>query len=63
MFQTTVAARIGQANIESCEQMLEQRGIPILAKHCGGEAGRRMFVDSATGKVLIEIVGKNSIEL
>jgi chemotaxis protein CheD len=63
MFSTTVAARIGLQNIESCERMLGDLGIPIVARHCGGEQGRRMSLDTANGKVTIEIVGKDPIEL
>jgi chemotaxis protein CheD len=63
MFSTTVAASIGQQNIETCEKLLGELGIPIVAKHCGGEQGRRMSLDTANGMVLIEIVGQDSIEL
>jgi chemotaxis protein CheD len=63
MFPTTVAAQIGQQNIESCEQLLGELGIPIVGQHCGGEQGRRMSLNTANGKVLIEIVGQDSIEL
>jgi chemotaxis protein CheD len=63
MFTTTVAASIGLQNIESCEQMLGDLGIRIVAKHCGGEKGRRMLLDTANGKVVIEIAGEDPIEL
>ena len=63
MFSTKVAANIGLQNIESCEQLLHDLRIPILAKHCGGEQGRRMTLDTGNGIVLIEIVGQDPIEL
>ncbi len=63
MFSTTVAANIGLQNIDSCEQLLRDLRIPILAKHCGGEQGRRMTLDAGNGIVLIEIVGQDPIEL
>lgn len=63
MFSTSASANIGLQNIESCEQMLGDLGIPIVAKHCGGEQGRRMSLDTANGNVTIEIVGKDRIEL
>ena len=63
MFTTTVAGKIGLQNIESCEQVLGELGIPILARHCGGEQGRRMSLDAADGKVVIEIVGQDPLEL
>jgi chemotaxis protein CheD len=63
MFPTTVAANIGLKNIESCERLLGSLGIPILARHCGGKQGRRMSLHTASGKVVIAIVGQEPIEL
>ena len=63
MFTTTVTAGIGRQNIESCERLLGQLRIPILAKHCGGEQGRRMTFQTDNGRVVIEIVGQDPIEL
>jgi chemotaxis protein CheD len=63
MFSTTVAANIGLQNIDSCEHMLGELGIPIVARHCGGEQGRRMSLNTASGSVVIEVVGQKSIEL
>lgn len=63
MFATTVAASIGLQNIQSCEALLGELGIPILARHCGGGQGRRMSFDTASGKVIIEIVGQTLIEM
>jgi chemotaxis protein CheD len=63
MFSTTLAAQVGRQNLESCEQLLDALRIPIVAKHCGGKQGRRMSLNTATGKVLIEIVGQDPIEL
>ena len=45
------------------EQLLGELGIPIVAKHCGGKQGRRMSLNTANGKVVIEIVGQGPIEL
>lgn len=63
MFTTTVAAQIGEQNVASCERVLRELGIAILARHCGGTKGRRMSLDTATGRVRIEIVGQPAIEL
>lgn len=63
MFPTTVAAQIGRQNLEACEELLDELSIPIVARHCGGEQGRRMSLDTADGKVVIEIVGQDPIEL
>ena len=58
-----VIRTIGQQNIEACERVLGEIGIPIVGSQCGGEKGRRVTFDSATGLVTIEIVGENPIEL
>jgi chemotaxis protein CheD len=63
MFSTTAAANIGRQNMESCERLLGQLGIPIVGKHCGGGQGRRMSLNTANGRVVIEIVGQDPIEL
>jgi chemotaxis protein CheD len=63
MFSTTGAANIGRQNIASCEKILGDLGIPIVGRHCGGEQGRRMALDTSNGKVVIEIVGQDPIEL
>ena len=63
MFTTTVAANIGQQNVEMCEQLLGELGIPIVARHCGGKKGRRMSLNTADGSVVIEIVGNEPIKL
>ena len=63
MFATDVVRTIGHQNIEASEQMLDQMGIPIIGRHCGGEKGRRMTVNTANGLITIEIVGEDAIEL
>ncbi len=63
MFSTTQTANIGLQNVESCEELLSKLGIPILARHCGGNQGRRMRLNSSDGKVVIEIAGEDPIEL
>jgi chemotaxis protein CheD len=63
MFSTTPAAAIGLQNVASCEELLAKLEIPILAKHCGGKQGRRMSLNTSNGKVVIEIVGQDPIEL
>jgi chemotaxis protein CheD len=63
MFATAAAAGIGQQNVESCEVLLGQLKIPILATHCGGEQGRRMTFDPVNGIVRIEVVAREPIEI
>ena len=54
---------IGVQNIEAVERILEGLRIPIIGRHCGGEQGRRMQLDAATGAVTIDIVGAASMTI
>lgn len=63
MFSTSVRKTIGLLNIEATERFLAELRIPVIASHCGGEQGRRMSLDSNTGSVVVEIVGRDRIEL
>ncbi|MHC5113964.1 MAG: chemotaxis protein CheD [Planctomycetota bacterium] len=63
MFATKVTDTVGKRNIEACERLLDELGIPVRSRHCGGDKGRRMMLDSHTGVVTIEIVGADPIEI
>ena len=63
MFSMSVTKTIGVQNIEATEQLLEDLRIPIVARHVGGEQGRRMSLDTTTGRVVIEIVGSETFEI
>ncbi len=63
MFSTSVTRTIGAHNLEATEQLLDALGIPLTGRHCGGEQGRRMSLDTTTGIITIEIVGSDTIEL
>jgi chemotaxis protein CheD len=60
MFATAGNQTVGEMNQTAVEQLLEELRIPILGRHLGGEQGRRMSLDVATGIVTIEIVGSES---
>ncbi len=63
MFSTSAERTIGLQNIEASELLLARLQIPIVARHCGGEQGRRMLLDARTGRVVVEMVGFDPIEL
>ena len=54
---------VGTQNVSSVEHILQELRIPVTGRHCGGEQGRKMTFDLATGLVKIEIVGAESITL
>lgn len=54
---------IGEQNLIAVEKILALGNIPIVGRHIGGSAGRRMVVDVATGSVQIHIVGQDTVQL
>ncbi|MBB3109415.1 chemotaxis protein CheD [Paenibacillus phyllosphaerae] len=48
--------RIGPRNVESCKAVLSQLKIPILAEDTGGNYGRTIEFNSATGILVIRSV-------
>ena len=63
MFSTAAANTIGEQNIEAMERVLQELRIPVIARHLGGEQGRRMTLDTVTGAVTIDVVGAESVTL
>ena len=63
MFAMQSVANIGGQNVASCEQILRELRIPIVARHCGGEKGRRMTFDTDSGQLIVEVVGQPPVEL
>ena len=64
MFATAGSTNtIGTQNVLAVERILQDLRIPIIGRHCGGEQGRKMMFDLATGLVTIELVGAESITL
>ncbi|MFT4549902.1 MAG: chemotaxis protein CheD [Pseudoalteromonas tetraodonis] len=63
MFATKAVLTIGYQNIEASERILGEMGIPIVGSQCGGEKGRRVTLDAATGLITIEIAGADPMEL
>jgi chemotaxis protein CheD len=63
MFKTTVTNTVGRQNIEACDRLLDAHGIPVAGRHCGGEQGRRMMLDTSSGVVTIEVVGAEPVRI
>lgn len=54
---------IGRQNVDAVERILAELRITVIGRHCGGEQGRRMMLDIATGIVTIDIVGVDTITI
>ncbi|MDD2898493.1 MAG: hypothetical protein PHI31_07245, partial [Desulfuromonadaceae bacterium] len=44
---------IGDRNITLALQMLEEYRIPVVAKDIGGQVGRKIIMNTATGVILV----------
>lgn len=55
--------RIGPRNVESCKAMLQKFAIPVKGEDTGGNYGRTIEFDLATGKLLIRSVQQGVKEL
>lgn len=61
--ETNHGLNIGQRNQEAIEQILAELKIPVLARDLGGEAGRRMTLDTASGMITIKVPGGAEYEI
>jgi chemotaxis protein CheD len=57
MFQTVAALNIGKANQDAVEAHLAALGIPVIARDVGGDAGRHLTLDTASGIVTVRVPG------
>lgn len=57
MFAFPSGITIGDQNVAAIEQILAELDIPILAKCCGGDQGRRIALEVATGTMTVETMG------
>ncbi|GIP33091.1 chemotaxis protein CheD [Paenibacillus sp. J2TS4] len=55
--------RIGPRNVESCKALLDRFGIPVKAEDTGGNYGRTIELDCATGILHIRSVQHGSRDL
>jgi chemotaxis protein CheD len=55
--------RVGERNIAIALAVLKAFEIRVVAKHVGGNHGRKIIFNTATGKVRVEILSKTAIEI
>ncbi|GAV26179.1 chemotaxis protein CheD [Carboxydothermus islandicus] len=48
---------IGERNIAMCRKVIAQMGLKLVAEDVGGNKGRTMILDTATGNVTVKIIG------
>lgn len=54
---TSTIFQIGARNIATAERVLNEQGIPILAKSVGGSLGRKLVYHTGSGKVFLKYLG------
>ncbi len=57
MFAFGSGTPIGDQNVAAVERILAAAGIPVTARACGGDCGRRVTLDIASGLLTVETVG------
>jgi chemotaxis protein CheD len=63
MFATTQPERIGERNGKAVEAILAGLGIPVVARDLGGETGRRVTLETTTGRVVVKIPGGREYDI
>ena len=63
MFSTKGSIQIGEDNITAVLEHLGTAGIPLVAKHVGGNLGRKVELDCSTGVFTVEIFGSPVVKL
>ena len=59
----SIISDIGKRNSEAVKKTLKDIGIPVIAEDTGGDKGRTMILEASTGKVMLKVVGRGTIEL
>jgi chemotaxis protein CheD len=63
MFQNTSGPlEIGKLNQAAVERILAGLGVPVLSRDLGGDAGRRLTFDTATGIVSVKVPGREDYD-
>lgn len=57
MFAFQSGMTVGEQNVVAVDRILDGLGIPVLARDCGGERGRRVSFDIANGEMRVESLG------
>ena len=55
--------KVGERNIAIALAVLKAFEIRVVAKHVGGNHGRKIIFNTSTGKVRVEILSKTAIEI
>lgn len=57
MFAFQSGVTVGEQNVAAIERLLDAAGIPLMARDCGGDRGRRVSFDIASAEMTVETLG------
>jgi chemotaxis protein CheD len=63
MFALTQSESIGERNQRAVEEALSGFGIRVVGRDLGGQTGRRVTLETATGRVWVRIPGGDEYEI
>ena len=63
MFSPHGAMQIGKSNYEAVKALMRENRIRIAAQEIGGNVGRKIRVDGATGKIVVDRIGRPTVEI
>lgn len=63
MFTFQSGTPVGEQNVAAIERILRDLGIPVAGRDCGGDRGRRMTLEVASGLITVESIGAPSVTL
>jgi len=49
---------LGERNVAAVKDQLQKHAVPMLGDDCGGDKGRKITLDPATGNLEVQIIGQ-----
>ncbi|MFO0839661.1 MAG: chemotaxis protein CheD [Phycisphaerae bacterium] len=59
MFGPNTTNGLGERNVAAVKERLHHQGVSLVAEDTGGEKGRKMLLDPATGNVEVQFIGQD----
>ena len=63
MFGIESASALGARNADAVRTRLDHHAIPLMGSAIGGDKGRRIILDPATGEVYVDVIGESTCTL
>ena len=60
LYQDSDRFHVGEENIVVAHEILDELKVPVIAHHTGGTLGRKIVFNTATGKVRMRLLNKQT---